>query len=425
VSASTCKRELLIEVPAQEVAQAAEAVARDFQKHARLPGFRPGKAPLSLIRQRFAGEIQEHVLQHLIPDHFRNRVEAEKLEPVARPEIADVHLHDNEPLRFKAVFEVWPEFELKDYQGLEVEYEAPEVSDSEIEKAIARLQEQQATFTPVEGRALADGDFAEISFEGRPVGGKGNPVKVQDVLAEIGGKETMPEITEKLRGQSAGAELSFPVSYPADYADARLAGKTLQYQVKVHAIKQKQLPELNDDFAKDLGQFETLEQLRGDLRNRLLAQKQRRTDREAKDRLLDALVAGYDFPVPEALVEKQLDSRLERTVRALAAQGVDPRQLENNWAEWREKQRDAAHRDVRAGILLERIAEREGMQAEDADVDQEIKELAQGSGQPPETIRARLTQPESLVKLKTRIRSEKAHELLYRTAKRVPPKAAG
>lgn len=423
MSASTCKRELTIEVPAQEVAQAAESVARDLQKYARIPGFRPGKAPLSLIRQRFAGEIHEQVLQNLIPDHFRSRVEAEKLEPVARPAIEDVHLHDNEPLRFKAVFEVWPEFELQDYQGLEVEYEAPEVTDSEIEKAIERLREQQATFNPVEGRTLADGDFAEISFEGRPVGGKGNPVKVQDVLAEIGGKDTMPEFTEKLRGQTAGAELSFPVTYPAEYGDQRLAGKTLNYQLKVHAIKQKVLPELNDDFAKDLGQFETLDQLRNDLRTRLLNQKQRRADREAKDKLLDALVAGYDFPVPEALVEKQLDARLERTVRALASQGVDPRQLQNNWAEWREKQRDVARRDVMAGILFERIADKESLQAEDADIDQEVKELAQASGQPPETVRARLTQPESLVKLKSRIRSEKAHELLYRSAKKVPPKA--
>jgi trigger factor len=424
VSASTCKRELAIEVPADEVARATASVAKDLQKLARIPGFRPGKAPISLIRQRFAGEIQEQVLKNLIPDHLQSRVEAEKLEMVDRPAIEDVHLHDNEPLRFKAVFEVWPEFELGEYRGLEVEHEEPEVTDSEVEKGLERLREQQATFVPVEGRVLADGDFAEISFEGRPVGGKGNPVKVQDVLAEIGGEETMPEFSEHLRGQTTGAELSFPVTYPADYGDRRLAGKTFHYQVKVHAIKQKQLPELNDEFAKDLGQFETLAQLQEDLRQRLLAQKQRRAERAAKEKLLDALVAGYDFPAPQALVERQLDSRLDRTVRALAAQGVDPRQVRHDWAEWREKQRDTAVRDVRAGILLDRIAAREGLQVEDADIEREVRELAQASGQPPETVRARLTQPESLAKLKNRIRSEKAHDLLYRIAKRVPQKSS-
>lgn len=422
MSTSTCKRELVIEVPADEVARATETVAKDLQKLARIPGFRPGKAPISLIRQRFAGEIQEQVLKDLIPGHLRTRVEAEKLEMVDRPAIEDVHLHDNEPLRFKAVFEVWPEFELQNYSGLEMEHEEPEVSDSELEKGLERLREQQATFVPVEGRPLADGDFAEISFEGRPVGGKGNPIKVQDVLAEIAGPETMPEFTNNLRGQLPGAELSFPVTYPEEYGDRRLAGKTFHYHVKVAAIKQKQLPDLNDEFAKDLGQFETLAQLRDDLRQRLLAQKQRRAERAAKEKLLDSLVAGYDFPVPEALVEKQLDSRLERTVRALASQGVDPRQVHHDWAEWREKQRDVANRDVRAGILLERIADREGIQVEDADVEREVKELAQASGQPPETVRARLTQPESLAKLKLRIRSEKAHDLLYRTATRIPPK---
>ncbi len=418
----TCKRELTIEVPAETVRTALESVARNYQKQVRLPGFRPGKAPLNLVRQRFAGEIKKDVLQQLVPEHFQDRVREAKLDPVAVPQIEDVHMHDDEPLRFKAVFEVLPEFELQDYQNIEVEYDAPEVTESELDKAIARKQDQAATFAPVEGRPLADGDFAEVSMEGHPLAGRGGPVKVDDVLCEIAGADTLPEFTENLRGKNAGDAVNFEVRYPDDFHDNRLAGRSFRYDVKVLGIRQKQIPELNDELAKDLGEFETLEQVRTHLRNELLNLKTRRAEGESRGKLLDDLVKGYDFPVPESMVERQIESRLERTLRGLQSQGVDITQLQTDWREWREKQRDAARRDVRAGLLLERIAESERVEVTDDEIDAEAQRMAEATRQPLEVIRARLTREGATDKLKHRLRVEKTHEILFRKARRVPPR---
>lgn len=430
---NTCRRELQIEVPADVVRQATETVARSFQKQARIAGFRPGKAPLSLVRERFAGEIQQRVLEQLIPEHFRGRVQEEKLEPVATPHFDDVHLklQGDEPLRFKAVFEVLPEFELKDYHDLEVEYAEPTVTDEEVEEALKRMRKQAATFAPVEGRPLADGDFAQLSMEGRPLAGpagspsgKAAPVKVDDLLCEVGGADTLPEFTAQLRGAEVGAELSFPVNYPADYSDTRLAGRTFQYKIKVHSIRQRQLPEWNDEMARDLGEFETLEQLRAHIRSQLLEQKRRRGEAEARDRLLDRLVEMHDFPVPEAMVERQIESRLERTLRSLAAQGVNIGQLKTDWRQWRAQQREAARRDVQAGLLLDRIAERESLEVTEEEIENEIKRLSAATRQSLEVVRARLSGEGSSEKLKSRIRSEKTQDFLFRDAKHVPPKVA-
>lgn len=423
MSDNTCKRELLIEVPAEEVRREAEAIARNFQKRARIAGFRPGKAPLELVRQRFAGEIHQQLLEQLIPEHVRNRMQQEKLDPLATPRIDDVSLETDSLLRFKATFEVLPEFELKEYKGLEVEFQEPSVSEEELEASLVRLREQAATYAPLEGRPLADGDFALISFEGRPTTGGGSPVKLSEVLCEIGGAETTPEFTENLRGASAGEERAFPVHYPADFRDQRLAGRSIRYTVKVHALKEKQLPELNDEFARDLGEFQTLDELRAHVRRGLEEEKLRRAEAEAKERLLDRLVEMHDFPVPETLVERQVESRLEQMLRRLAGQGVNISQLKLDWNELRARQREGSRRDVKAGLLLERIADREGLEAQDAELDREIERLAAATKQSTAAVRSRLTREGAADRIKNRIRSEKTHDFLYRNAKRVAPRA--
>ncbi len=427
----TCKREMVIEVPAEVVQREAESIARSFQKQARIAGFRPGKAPLDLIRRRFAEQIRQQMLENLIPEHFRHRVEQEKLEPVASPEIADVEVQEDAPLRFKATFEVLPQFELKDYRSLEVESSEPAVSEEEVEQALLQAQEQAATYAPVEERPLADGDFAVVSFEGRPEGqpapragsGPGAPVKMSDVLCEIGGRDTLPEFTENLRGAQVGEERSFPVNYPADFSDRRLAGRTFRYTVHVHGIKQKQLPELNDDLARDLGEFQTLEELRAHLRRQLEEQKRRRAEAEAKEKLLDRLVELHDFPVPDALVDRQLQKRLEQTLRGLAAQGVNVGQLKVDWSEWRARQRPAALRDVKAGLVLDAIAGREGIQVEEGELEREVERLAAATKQSTAVVRSRLTREGALDRMKSRLRSEKTHDFLFHSAQRAAPRA--
>ena len=450
----TCKRERAIEVPAETVQREVERVTLVFQRRARVPGFRPGKTPVSLIRQRFREDIRKEVLQNLVPEYFRRRLEEEKLEAVAGPQIDDVHLEleATEPLRFKAVFEVMPSFELKDYTGLEVEVEEPAVSEEEVEAALKQLQEQEATFAPVEDRPLQDGDFAVVSMEGKPAPGEGEKkegsvgpsgseaggekkqrpvgsaksgvgggaVKVDDLLCEIGGADTLPAFTENLRGATPGEERTFPVSYPADFSDQRLAGRTLLYTVRVNAVKQKQVPELNDDFARDLGNFTSLEEVRADIRRNLLEQKRRRAEHEAKERLLERLVELHPFPVPDSLVDKQVQSRMERAVRQLAGQGVNPARVNLDWARLRSSQREGALRDVRTGLILERIAEREQIQVSEEEMEQEIERLVrQASRGKDAAIRARLTTEAVADRIKSRLRTDKALDFVYRQAKKI------
>ena len=244
---------------------------------------------------------------------------------MSQPRVTDLHLHDNEPLRFKASFEVMPEIKVEGYKELRAEKPEITVTDEEVEQSLNGLREQHATFTPVEGRPLADGDFAQVSLDGKPKDGQDGqdkPVHMDEVLVEIAGKNTMPEFTENLRGASAGDERIFEVTYPEDAQEQRLAGKTFTYTVKVQSIKQKSLPELNDEFAKQLGEFKTLDEVRKRIREGMEAERKHAAEHEAKDKLVAELVKRNEFEVPEALVDRQIDVRLERGLRALAAQGM-------------------------------------------------------------------------------------------------------
>ena len=262
---SSTKREISVDIPADAVARETETLVQKYQKLARLPGFRKGHVPASVIRQRFSEDIKSDVVDALVPRYFRQETDKLGLAPVSQPRVTDLHIHDGEPLRFKASFEVMPEIKIEGYKELRAEKPAITVGDQEVEDSLNNLREQHATFSSIEGRTLGDGDFAQVSLHGEPKNGEGKPVHMDDILVEVAGKNTMPEFTENLRGASAGDERTFDVVYPADFSEKRLAGKTLTYTVKVHGIKQKALPELNDAFAKELGEFTSLD----DVRNRI------------------------------------------------------------------------------------------------------------------------------------------------------------
>ncbi len=429
---ATCKRELMVEVPGEVVRQEAEKVASDFQRRARVPGFRPGKTPLSLVRQRFRDEIREEVLHHLVPEYFQKRVAEEKLEPVKSPDISDVHLHleGNEPLTFKAAFEVMPTFELQPYEGLAVEVPDATVTDEDVEAELKKLQESQATFEPVADRPLAEGDFASISFEGRPAAATGEqqkapakpgqPVKVNDVLCEIGGASTLPEFSQNLKGASPGEERTFTVTYPEEFDNRQLAGQTLEYTVKVESVKQKRVPELNEEFARDLGDFKSIEEVRTKLREQMAEARRRHAEQEAKDKLLERLVEMHEFCVPETLVERQLQTRMERTIRQLTSQGVDVRKVNLDWAKIRESHREGAARDVKAELLLEKLAEKENIEVTPEEVQREIERLVrQVNAREAAAVRDRLTRPAAADNLKHRLRNEKALDRVYQTANRI------
>jgi len=410
---ATCRRELDLEIPAEEVQKAMERVAREFARVARVPGFRPGKAPVTLIRRRFAEDIKSEVLQSLLPERIEQAVTEQKMVPVTRPHVEQVDFAEGGPLKFKATFEVLPDFTLSDYQNLEVEVDALEITDAEVEKSLTEMRERAATFVPVEGRPIADGDYAQIELVGTPVGG-GEPLRGENVLCHIGAEETLGAFSENLRGAQTGDHRRFEVRYPEDFPDPKLTGKVYTYAIEIVANKEKKLPELNDEFAKDVSEAATLEELRGKIRQNLEAERDLRRTHQAHERILSKLIAAHDFPVPEALIEQQMDVRLERAIRSLAAQGVDPRSVNVDWVTLRRRQRDRALEDVKAELILDRIASAEGIEADEQEVQRQIALLAERSGESATAVQARLTKQGALDRIKSKLRSDKTLEWLYK-----------
>ena len=420
---ATCKREIELEIPAENVQKAEDKVARDIARVARVPGFRPGKAPVTLIRRRFAEDIRGEVMQSLVPEYLEKALDEKKLVPVTRPEVDKVEFKDGEPLKFRATFEVLPEFELGDYKNIEVQVEAVEVGDTQVDKTIDEIRDRMATFVPIEGRAAEDQDYATIKLIGTPVGG-GDPVQADGVLCHIGGEETLEAFSENLRGVNPGETKRFRAEYPKDYPDPKLSGKAYDYTVEVEGLKEKKLPEVNDEFAKDVASqsqafsaVTNVAELRQKIRADLDAAKDEQQAAQAREKILELLVQRHDFPVPEALVEGQMDTRLERVVRSLVAQGVDPRAVNVDWVSLRKRQQERALSDVKAELILDRIATAENIDATDEDVDKEIAQLAERSGESATSIRARLTKQGAIARMKSKLRSDKTIDLLYRTAR--------
>jgi len=410
------KREISVEIPAEEVTRETETIVQKYQKVARLPGFRAGHVPASIIRQRFKEDLKSDVVEALVPKYFRKEAEKLGLVPVSQPRVTDLHIHDGEPLRFKASFEVMPEIKVEGYKELRADHPEIAVKDEEVEEALSNLREEHATYASVEGRPLQDGDYAQASMDGRPkdADDKTQPVHMDEVLVEIGGKNTVREFSENLRGANPGDTREFEVKYPDDANDKRLAGKTFVYTVKIHAIKQKNLPELNDAFAKELGEFADLAAVRKQIRENMEAERKHTAEREAKDKLVNELVKRNDFEVPESLVDRQIDLRLERGLRALAAQGMKMEDMKRmDLPRLRAGQRDQAVQDVKSSLLLDRIAELEKINVSDEELNRELDALAAQTKQTPEAVRTRLTQDGGIDRIRNRIRSEKTLEFLY------------
>src|SRR5271170_5306417 len=369
-----CTREVEIEIPADEVSRNFRAVTKRYQKNARIPGFRSGKVPESLIRGRFAEQIRQDVMEAVLPEHFRNAIAEQQLRPISQPQVTGIELEEGKPLRFKAAFEVVPEFSIDGYQQVKVEKPSTELTEAEVDAELARIRDSRSTMEPVtEERPLADGDFAQITFTGnvQPTEGEATPSETpneqqpitgQDVMVQVGGPNTLDSFNAALRGATVGQQLKFEVSYPPDFGERQLAGKRVAYDLEVKGIKKKIEPEMNDEFAKELGKYESLEDFTRQLREHLAHDKQRHVQNETTNRLLDALVNRFEFPVPESLVQQQIDGRLDRGLRALASQGMRTEDMRNlDFDRLRAAQRASATAEVKGSILLDRIADEENI----------------------------------------------------------------
>ena len=414
-----CKRELTIEVPADIVKGEREKITARYAKLARIPGFRKGKVPVTVVRQRFADEIKSDLVEALVPRFFREEVKKHNLVPISQPRVIDLHLHDDEPLKFTAQFEIFPDFKVAPYDDIKPDTIDTNVSEDDVEQALKNVRLQHATFNAVEEeRPIADGDFAVVSFRGTPKDGEADakPVEVEEVMVEIGGDNTIPEFSDHLRGAKAAEHRSFDVKYADDFSDKRLAGKTMTYEVDVKSIKTRLVPEPTDDFAKELGaDLPTYEDLRNRLRENMKSEKEHEAQHQGKDKIVAELVNRNDFPVPEAMIDQQIDLRLERGLRALAAQGMKAEDIKRmDFDRLRAGQRDGALREVKASLILEQIADQEKIEVTDEELDQELAALALQAKQPVEQVRTRLTQDGGLDRIRHRIRNEKTLNHLYR-----------
>jgi trigger factor len=411
-----CTRELVVEAPAEEVTKAFRRVTANYRKHARIPGFRPGKVPETVIRRKFANEIRKEVIDSLLPERFNKAVQELGVRPVGQPQATDLKVEEGAPLVAKAVFEFLPEFSIEGYQNVRVEKPSVDVTEEEFGREIEQLRESRATMEPVEEeRALRDGDWAQIRYQGEiQDDADAAPVSGEDSLVEVGGKDTVEAFSSVLRGAKVGQELKAEVVYPADYGEPKLAGKTVAYDLEVKGIKKRTLPELDDDFAREIGDYASYADLEARVREHLASRKRRAVENETKDRLFAALAERFPFPVPESLVQDQVDTRLERGLRALAAQGMRAEQMRKmDFGRLRAAQRDAAQAEVKTGILLDRIAREEKVEVSEEALDRELQMAALQAREPLDTLKVRLTQDGGMARIREQLRREKTANLLY------------
>ncbi|HEV2708702.1 MAG TPA: trigger factor [Edaphobacter sp.] len=421
-------REIEVEVGADQVSKAFKTVVKRYQKLARIPGFRAGKVPESLVRSKFAKEVRQEVLESLVSEPFRKAIDDQKLRPISEPQLLDMQLFDGQPLKFKAAFEVAPEFDIAGYDSVHVAKPEVGLTTEEFDSELARVLDGHATVEPVEeDRPLVDGDWAEIQFRGEVKdlaqtvtedgvtnASQNPPITGEDVLIEIGGKNTLAAFNDALRGAKPGQELKFEVDYPSDFGDNRLAGQTVSYDVTVKSIKRKTYPERDAEFAKQLGNYESWDDFENKLREHTADRKKDSLENGAKDKMLEELIGRYHFPVPESFVQQQVDARLDRGLRALAQQGMkaeDMRKLD--FGRLRAAQRDQAVNEVKVSMILDRIAEAEGIVVSDEDLDRELMMISIQSREPLETLRERLAKDGGLDRILEQMRREKTGSVLY------------
>ncbi|MEI9980175.1 MAG: trigger factor [Edaphobacter sp.] len=424
-------REIEVEAPAEEVSKSFRTVVKKYQKLARIPGFRAGKVPETLIRSKFAKEVRQEVLEGLVSEKFRSAIDEQKLHPISEPQLRELQLFDGQPLKFKAAFEVAPVIDIAGYETVRATKPDTALTNDEYEAELNRVLDGHATVEPVEeDRELVEGDWADIRFvgevkdlaqtvteEGLKDASEGDANKEftgQDVLVEIGGKNTIPAFNDALRGSKPGQELKFEVSYPEDFGEKRLAGQTVGYDVTVKGIKRKTYPERDAEFAKQLGNYESWEEFETKLREHAASRKKDALESQAKDKMVGDLVERFQFPVPESFVQQQIEARLDRGLRALAQQGMsveDMRKLD--FARLRDAQRGQAINEVKASLLLDRIAEAEGVTVSNEDLDRELLMLSIQSREPLEALRERLSHDGGLDRIREQMRREKTGSVLY------------
>lgn len=415
-----CKHSIEVTIPAEAVAAEIEKVTENIRTKAHIQGFRPGKAPSSIIRSRYAQDIRQEALENLVPRFLEQACERENLRVVSRPSIKDLHFHEGEAVHFKAEFEVAPEFELKEVRGLKVAYAEPAVTDAEVEERLHQLRESRAEFVNLDPRPAEDGDHCLVSLE-TIAGVEGEPLRQDDINIEIGGKDTFEGFSQALLGAVPGDVREAEVAYPENYGVDRLAGRTVRFRITLKQIRRKELPELNDEFARDLGDFQSIDEVREEIRKAIFREKDYEAQVKAKNDLVDQLVAMHDFPVPEAYIDDRIENMLDGQIRSLQSQGVDTSKIRIDWQKFRQNQYEQAKHDVKAALLLGKVASAEHIHASEEEIGQEVQRIARQRREPVAAVRLKLEKEGGIQNIVNRIITDKTLKFLFDHAVKLPP----
>jgi trigger factor len=424
IDVSPTRKEIKIEIEPEQIRSAYDRISKQYSKGANVPGFRPGHAPTSVVRTRYKSEIRSEVLRELIPEAVNNAITEHSLNALGEPNIeldntTALERLGEEPLSFKVGVEVLPEVQLENYKGLEVNRRKRPITDADVERMIEGLRDSSASLQPVEDRASKLGDTVTVNARGNFVEDpEEEEIKVDDVEVVLGGQNVQKEFTENLTGVRAEETRTFTVDYPADFSSPGLAGKTVQYTTEVTSVRQKELPELDDEWAQSLGgEFDSVDTLKTKVREDLEARATAESDHWLRDEIMKKLLEAHKFEVPESLVNQQTQHRLETLARQMMQRGVDPRTAEINWEAAREELKGQSEEDVRATMLLEKIAEAENITVSDEEFEAEIDAIATASQQPKIQVRAALTKNGGERSIAHRLRTRKALDLLVENAR--------
>jgi trigger factor len=414
VDVNETRKNLKIEIPSDVVDAEIDRVARDYSKRARIPGFRPGKAPTRVIKQRFKDQILHDVAHDLVPRAVDEALRERGVEPVDTPDILDVLVEEGRAMTFTASFDTVPAFDVGPYETITINRPSNRVEDEAVNQALERLRNRAARFEPMEGRGIVEGDIVTVDLERTDPDGKVD--KHTDVTVELGASANPPGFDAELLGLEAGATKSFTVHYPTDHPIGELANTDVSYTVTVKGLKRRVLPDLDDEFAKDLGEFETLDALTARVRDDLEHEARHAADRAVRGDLMKQLAARVSFEVPQSLIDRETDRRLEDFAGRLVDQGIDPRKAGLDWKAFRDAQRDPAREAVASALVLDEVARREHLEVMNEEVDQEIERYAERTGRTPAAVRAALEKEGGLSRIYTGLRREKSIDFLMARA---------
>jgi trigger factor len=408
------RKTVRVEIPTDVVDGEIDRIARDYARRARIPGFRPGKAPARVVKQRFKEQILHDVLHDLVPRAVDDALRERGVEAVDTPDVRDVNIEEGQPLTFTASFDTLPPFDPGDFSTVLLRRPKVGIDDEAVGGALQRLRDRAARFEPVEGRGVDHGDSVTMDLTRRDAGG--NPDSHSDVSIDLGAKANPPGFDEQLLGLEPGATKEFTIRFSQDYPIGELAGTEVSYTVHVKAIKRRVLPELDDEFAKDLGEFDTLDALRTRVREDLEHEARHAADREVRAELMKELAKRLPFEVPDSLLQREMDRRVEEFARRLMDQRIDPRQAGIDWQAFRDSQRDVAREAIAAALVLDEITRREQLAVSDEELEQEIARYAERSGRTPAAVRAALEKEGGLTRVAAGLRREKSIDFVMSRA---------